>query len=287
MHYLVSFENQPEYQWQIELLLESFKKHNLSHDLLLSVVKSDLPSNPLFCRNLSNHEKTIGFDNIGKLRGYDKLNKYYNLMWTQMAGVINQPVMLIDTDVVLKNPVQYIFDLFPQFIFSPDLDFNFDLVASSVGNFWEWLDKDKEFFVKNWIPLGSASIFSYIPFHVFFQIIERIEFLAVKQLLEKKPIWEHTDKLGLISVMLDNLNNINCKGEYSLVSPVFGSDANFVSYEKGIPPTFHKFMFKFSDEMFISFGDPIDILSKTFPSPNASYLAEIADICVKARRKFF
>ncbi|RTK95559.1 MAG: hypothetical protein EKK64_06970 [Neisseriaceae bacterium] len=283
MNYLVSFENQPEYQWQMELLLESFKIHNLSQDLLVVATKSNLPSNPFFCRNLSRHKRAIGFDNIGDLRGYSKLNRYYNLMWTQMAELISQPIVFIDTDVVLKNPVSYIFDPYPQFIFSPDLDFSFDSVISNVGNFWEWLDKDKEVFSKNWLPLGGVCVFSNIPSALFPLIIERIEFFAIKQLMEKKQIWEHTDKLGLVSVMLENLQKINCRGDYSLSAPIFGSEANFISYEKGIPPTFHKFMFKFSEEMFLSFGDPIEILSKTFPSPNASYLASIAETCLKNR----
>lgn len=283
MNYLVSLENQAEYQWQIELLLESFKIHNLSNDLLLTVTKSDLPSSALFCRNLSQHKRVVGFENIGELRGYPKLNKYYNLMWSQMAKLIQQPFLVTDPDVVLRNPVNYSFTSYPQFIFSPDLEFNFDLVVSNIGNFWEWIEKDKDLFLKNWIPLGGISIFSNIPLEFFVLVVERIEFLAIKQLMEKKKIWEHTDKLGLISVLLENLQNINCKGDYNLSSPVFGSEANFISYEKGIPPTFHKCMFTYKDDMF-SFGDPIEILSKTFPSPNASYLAGIAEGCVKNRR---
>jgi len=283
MNYLVSFENQPEYQWQLELLLESFKKHHLENDVLLAVTKSDLPANPNFCRNIADHKRVIGFENIGDLRGYLKLSRYYNLMWTQMAELISQPFAFLETDMVLKNPINHIFDPYPQFIFSPDSDFSFETASSHVGDFWEWIGKDKDLFFKNWIPLGGVFIFSNIPLSFFSLVIERIEFLAIKQLMNKKPIWEHTDKLGLVTVVLENLQKINCKGEYSLVSPVFGSDANFISYEKGIPPAFHKFMFKFSKDMFLSFGDPIEILSKTFPSPNASYLAEIAETCLKAR----
>ena len=245
MDYFVNFENHPEYHWQIELLVESFKYNRLDKNLLLVVAEHNFPPNPNHCRNLLLHKRIVGYRNIGHIRGHLPLNQLYGIMWANLSKNISQPFAVIPSDCVLRHPLKVEIKDYPQFTFYPDHSFNFESVTSHIGSFWEWINIPKETFETNWIPLGSIFVFSKIPIEFFQVVIDRAEFLAIKQVLEGKEIWEHTAKLALVTVLIEYLQKISCTGDYSFISSVLNStDSSFISYEDGMKPDFHKSMFK-------------------------------------------
>lgn len=105
MDYFVSANYEPFHQWQIELLIESFKRNNRQDSLVVSLTKMDEEViHPDFNINILSHKRLIAHDNIGKIRGYDKLNDLYALMWAIKDGHLKQPFMTIPVDSVLYSP---------------------------------------------------------------------------------------------------------------------------------------------------------------------------------------
>jgi hypothetical protein len=285
MEYFVSFENEPCYHWQAELLIESFKRQNLDKDLLVTISDTDLPMSQLFCRNLLSHERLICYENIGKIRQHPQLNQVYNLLWALLTKKISQPFVYFQSDMVLQNPINISFSEYAEIIFYPDPFFTVNLAAKNVGSFWEWTGKTKLDYEQRWISLGSAIVFSQIPIELFSLIVHQAELFAAKQLMDGKEIWDQTVKLAMASVLSEYSSKIFCRGDYDLVSPVMAGhgSAFFISYSDGILPEFHKSMFTYPPPNYVTMGDPIEILAETFPSPNANFLSNIAKSCLRAR----
>ena len=53
MNYFTSIKNNYYFSWQIELLIESFKKHNIEDQLFISLDNNEILDN---CKNLKNHK---------------------------------------------------------------------------------------------------------------------------------------------------------------------------------------------------------------------------------------
>lgn len=285
MEYLVSAENSPYNQWQLELLIESFKHHQCEDDLLLCLTKSDIPAHPFYCRNISTHKRIQAHENIGEVRGYKPLNNLYNLMWSVKENWIEQPFTYIPTDVVLKNKINIHFkNEYPEIIFAPSPFFTLDFAEENIGPFWEVLDKTKADYESNWVPVGPILIFNQIPIGTFIRTIAIAEKLALKQLLDNKPIWEHTDKLAWAINLSDHVGSVMLRGDYTLTMNMLDrGNAPFIHYEHGLPPVFNKTMFQYLPPDLVSLGDPFEILIQNSPTENAYFLSNLAKISFDER----
>lgn len=273
MEYFVTCENHPYYSWQLELLIESFKNIGCQNDLLISLSHTDASMN--YGSNLIAHNRINGFENIGVRRGCNQLNKIYNLLWSLQAGHIKQPLVYMQPDMVLRNPVVVEFvNLYPEFLFYPDPFFTFEQAEKEIGPFSKWLNKNYKL---QWIPISDFFIINKIPIELFVFIINRAELLAMHQLMENRPIHKNTVRAAFATSFSEYIENIFCRGDYSLVSQILdGINSPVISYEKGLLPDFHKLMFSYQAPAYISFGDPIKILSELYPTPNALYISKIA-----------
>lgn len=287
MDYFVSAENLPFYQWQLELLIESFKKQNCQDKLIVALAHCDNPVESVFWKNLSNHSRVYYHDNIGKNRGYAPLNSIYSLLWTLSNEQLKQPFVLLQPDTVLRNEIQMQFTKeAPEIHFSPDIFFTVDEAENNVGCFWEWFDKEKSDYEKNWPLIGSVMIFKQVPIEIFQKVIGVCEFLALKQIETNKPIWKYTDRLAWAIVLFEYANHIYTRGNFQLTSTMLGNDqAPIIDYEHGLPPVFNKQMFPFVPPDFTSLGDPFDVLAENAPTSNAYYICELAKANLEFRKK--
>lgn len=275
MDYVVSAENITYYHWQLELLIESFKINQCENDLTVLLAENvDEPIHKPYFKNVFDHKKTFSHVNIGKNKGYSKLNELYGVLWSLNSNQLKSPFVMMPADMVLREPLNLnLSENYAEFIFYPNPFLTIELAEKEVGQFWEWTKKPKSTYEKNWIPVSSLFISSQIPTQFFEFVIKRIELFAVQQLLAGKQIWDKTNHLALASVLSEYADKIVCRGDYSMVSSMMEStNSPFISYTDGLLPDFHKSMFNYP----VSFGNPIKILSETFPTQNSYYLSVLA-----------
>ena len=84
---------------------------------------SNEKTNERFSKNLIEHQNKNIFENIGKTRGFDKLNKLYGMLWAIESNKIKQPFALIPADVILEKPINLDLHEYPEIYFNPDKDF--------------------------------------------------------------------------------------------------------------------------------------------------------------------
>lgn len=286
MEYYVSIENTPYYHWQIELMIESFKRQEKQNDLLVAVAEAQTPIQSVFCKNIYEHKRIYGHANIGRMRGFEPLNRVYSLAWAVKNKLIRQPFAYIQSDLVLKNPLQIDFsnNNTPQVVFCPDMFFTVDEAEENAGSVWQWMNKTIANYETNWVPVGSVIVFNNVPDEVFERTVNICELLALHQLEKYDKIWNRTDRLAWAINLSDFSNQIILHGDYGLTSTMLGSDNTpFIDYEHGLPPVFNKAMYSFLPPGYTSFGDPFQALAENSPTPNAHYISELAKINLKSR----
>lgn len=279
MEYFVSTENHPATSWQLELLIQSFKEHNCEDKL--KIVLSESNAIPNIGKNLIEHKNIFGYFNIGEIKGYKPLNQFYNLCWALQAKQISQPFTFMQTDMVLRSPLNIHFSNYPEFVFYPDPFFTLEKAEEEIGPFQKWLKIKLQ-----WVPVGSLFVAHQIPNDIFNLVAKRAELFALRQLMDGREISNKTVNVALASVFSEHSDNIFCRGDYSLVSSIMdGTNTPVISYEHGIPPDFHKSMFLYPAPSYVGFGDPIKILSEIFPTPNAHYVSILAGKNLQSRNK--
>ena len=288
MKYFTNAEDKPFHHWQLELLIESFKVLQCEENLLIALSQSDEPSNEKFTYNIKKHKNIYHCENIGKIRGYNNLNNLYTLLWSIKNEKITQPFVVIQPHIILKSKFNYNFNkTSPEIVFAPDPFFTLEKAEEEVGPFWEWFNQSKEQFKNQWIPIGSIIAFNNIPIEIFDANISIAEKLAIHQIVNKEKIWEYTDRLALSINLSNYIGKITFNGNYNLATNMVwtGENSPFIDCEHGLPPLFNKNMFQYQPPNFISFGDPIEILSNQYPTHNAYFISQLAKINLEKRNK--
>lgn len=284
MDYFVSIENNAYYNWQLELLIESFKYNSLENNLLVGLIQSNNNYTPFDFFNASEHTRKYFYENIGDAKGYKNLSHLYCLV--SLQNLINQPFTIISPDMVLRKPINpELKSDRPQIIFAPDLRFTFDYVQKNVPDFFQELNHDESFYRKNWIPLGSCTIFNNIPEYFFANVLMLTEKLAVQQILNGQNIWKYTDKLAWSIMLADYHENIETTGDYQITDTMINnSQSPIIHYEHGLSPNFNKLQFLYEPPLYISCGDPFEILKDSKSTSNAHYMSVLAENYLKKRK---
>ena len=289
MEYFVSTENSPYNNWQLELLIESFKHHNCEKDLLAIVAEEKNEFKPYPYYNIENHKKLYVRSNIGKEHGYEPLNALYGIIWAIENNQIQQPFIHIPIDVILSNPkYDYNFESnYSEIVFKPNPFLTIEEVEKNVGPIWSCLINSKEYYEENWVPVGPIMAFNNCQKEVFYRTISLIQILAVEQIVHKNKIWKHTDKLAWAINLADLNEKIVLKEDYSLSTSLLSFDTKtaFIDFEYGIPPIFNKKMFQYLPPEYISFGNPYEVLKDAGSTPNAYLLSELANKILKSHDK--
>jgi hypothetical protein len=288
MDYFVSINNTQYHHWQLELLIESFKAKGIEDDLFVSLSNATnqrIIDEKVLHNFFSHDKKHFLQENIGEKKGFLILDKFYSLVIALISGRVKQPFCFLEPDLVLHKSVSMTLDSpYLKFIFSVDPFFTLELSESNVGPFCEWLNIPREKVSSNWLPIGEAYIFDKFPISFFYELLLTAEDLYVHQKINNKKVWDKTPELALILSVIKYMPNVYCKGSYELVSPINSSqDSHFISYKSGIPPNFHKSMFRYDPPFFVSFGDPLRVLSESAFSPNSKYVSKIAKSSIESR----
>lgn len=270
MDYFVSANKSLANQWQLELLIESFNRHGITDNLLVSLVPSGDPEQ--FCKNLNRHKRVSHFNDIGYTRGYDRLNTIYGLIAATDLGQIKQPFMMVPLDCVLFSPPIVKASDRPKITVQSDPLFTFKLAEENIPNLSEYISEEA------WLPVGRIMCFDQVPPDVFKQVVQVTELLAYHQLKAGRKIWPLTDRAAWASVLSGAAIYMALEFTYNWEIPfvAYGVENNFYSYERGISGMFSKSMFAFNP---ISFGHPFETL-KTLPerfhTTGIYYLSELA-----------
>lgn len=280
MDYFVNIEKTDYELWQAELLIESFNYNNCSEKLLCVICenKKDI-CYPIPLKNVFDHKRGIISRNVGEERGYKPLNALYNLFWMQNSNLLKQPFALLSPDMVLRKDINFNFNdpNLSEIVFAPYPELTFNAAVDAVGPFWEYCQNDQKYYQENWIPFGCFALFNCIPLNFFYRTIFIAESLAVKQLIDKKEIWKHTDKLAWTINMADSIGQLFLKGDYQIVDAMFNnSESSIIHYEHGLPPSFNKTEYLYQPPAFLSNGNPFEIIAQNPATANAHFMSNLA-----------
>jgi hypothetical protein len=270
MDYFVDLDQTPFNQWQLELLIESFRRHNLQDSLVVCLNESGSPVNPEFVMNTYGHKRVISHRNIGRDRGYDKLNSFYGISWALQEGLLKQPFCQIPLDSVLFSPPPPLPD-YPIASYQIDPLFTPELVMENTDLF------DKNQLEENWPSAGQIVCYNKFPEMFFSHVADLTERLVFRQMKKTGKFWELTDRLAFNLKLQEHVGQVPIQGVYDYESDMYNNYPKyFVHYDKGFMPIFHKDMFSYSPPDYISFGNPFRVLSENFPSGAFHYMSMLA-----------
>lgn len=270
MDYFVNLDQTQFNQWQLELLIESFRRHNIQDSLVVCLNKSDSLVHPEFTMNTYGHKRVIRHHNIGMDRGYDKLNSLYGINLALKEGLLKQPFYKIPLDAVLfttpPSPPDY-----PIAFYQIDPMFNPELVMQNTDLF------DKKQLEENWPNVGEIICFNKFPETFFSQLIELTEKLVFRQIRKTGKFWKLTDQLAFNLKLQECVGKVAIRGVHDYESDMYSNyPKHFIHYDKGFIPTFRKEMFAYSPPDYIAFGNPFKVLSENFPSGAFHYMSTLA-----------
>lgn len=284
MDYFVNVENSPYQQWQAELLIESFKKHQLEESLVVGLSLTKNEPKAEFCRNLYSHSRINSIVNIGEVRGFDRLNPLYSMSNMLRSGSLKQPFVSIEPNTVLFSPVVIERQKeVPHVVFQANPFFTLESVEEHIPTVKKYIKS------ADWVPLGSTVYFNNIPQGYFDQAVYLTEVLAYDQVRAGKEIWRHTDRVAWVINILEMMGRCMIEGRYDFEMTMMdhGMKSNFINYERGAPPYFSKTTYQFLPPAMLSFGDPLDALANLNDQVGTSsvqYISELAKNCLAARQ---
>lgn len=260
MNYFVSVEDSYYHNWQLELLIESFKLLGLGDNLYISVAKSDkeyFKNN----KNLLTHAKKYIHKNIGRESGILKLNKWGSLYTLIEKNIINLPITVLDPDVVIYKDIKIQDE---QLIFSFDPSFTYNKKYSRFIK----IPKDE---MDKWPNLGEVFVFNDLSSNFF------KDMAIFCQMVGLDPNRYQTDKLALLGALWKHkvnriLPSIDIEGNL-----IESQLKNIISYRHGVNPAFNKKLYKNNNMNFSMASDnPIKLLSRMDYTPSLEYVSNIA-----------
>jgi hypothetical protein len=208
MQYFVSAEKNSYFYWQLELLIESFKNHNLQDKLVVALADSE-DGEKLVPKNISKINCFL-HKNWGKNLNYRYINKFLSLDVARKSGLIKPPFVVIEPDMILLNPINI-----KQ---SEEIDVLFSTFEQN--NLKNYIDLNEDLFFKEekWKSTGSVVYLNRDCPAMYLAMANHC-----KKLLEKvvskdavKKYWRLIDKiswnLGLLKnhLTFDVDDNLEC-----------------------------------------------------------------------------
>lgn len=276
MDYLISAPSTPYNQWQLSLLIESFKQNNLEENLVVvcSKPKEKITTNDRFIKNILNHKRFYKIYNQGSADLYEPINRLHSVSYLLKKNLLKQPfLMFLEPDLVMKKefflPKQDKID----FLYSVDPSFTFKELENNKNNFWLLSGLEKEIIEKKWLEIGNVVAFNNFSEIFFDNLIVLLEAMIRSQ---GSDIWKDTFKFALMASLI-KIDPVRITKIKDLEVPAFSFlESNFITYRKGMPPDFHKSMFKYDSKNYFSMGNPLETLSNIYNCPNAKYISDLA-----------
>jgi len=248
MQYYVGIENVPYRHWQIELLIESFKLRNIENQLIVGV-KECFPEKSVFdTRNITEHKNKIYFE--------EEYPSLFGMIAAQERGILKQPFTYIHSDMLLIQ----------ESIFKSD--------KNIVFHQRHYPDKKLEDTLKMFpsktprIELGGVIVFQDVPISYFYDAWEK-----AKDMTNLVP---DAVRGGLIMSYLDHFDKVTIEPSH-FESTLWQDEIkkeSFLHYKHGLPPSFHKKHYKWS-ELFLCDDYPFETLLKHNPNQNTNHMQNV------------
>ena len=146
MEYFVSVDRKAYHDWQLELLVESFRSQGVQEKLFVGVNKT-LDFRYPYLDHCLNHCNIYLYDDIGRKKGFSELNEAYQLLWLLFSKKLQSPIMVMKPHMVLRKHIE---NVLPEpnataFLYAHDPFFTFDLATEKCEDFHKSIKKTKEF----------------------------------------------------------------------------------------------------------------------------------------------
>ena len=280
MDYFVSIENTPYCRWQIELLIESFRKHKMEDKLVIGIANSDEPQVHAYTRNLFSHERKFVHTNIGCEVGYKPLNKPYAIYLAMNNGLLGDKFAVIHSDMILLKPM----DLTgPQenitFALDPVKNVGLDGFAGPYVN--RILESKC---IEGHPPLNVCGtlVFNRMPSIFFVQILRRMEQL-IKNHADNQ---EHLAAAAWLLTLYEGVGLFSFRSmiiDRYMMSPFEG--AHMLHYRIGVPLHFTKQHYRFDNSAIVFSmvaNDPFLAIKNLPETPFIAEMQSLASVCLAA-----
>jgi hypothetical protein len=264
MNYFVCIECNSYHLWQTELLIQSFKRFGLQDNLYIAICKTEEPVNLQFTQNFNRHKNRFFFENQHGVK-----NKFYTLSHLLNEGIIKAPFATIHPDMILVKP-----------ILAPETD----LVLSRFDEKQDFKNEIKPY-INEFITHDRFATLHPSAIYVANNTLDKSFFLRLWQLAAR---FDFRDKWGEKAVwylgIQDYLNNVNeCltvgSDFYEQSMLTYNPTQNFIHYNHGLPPGFHKIHFQFKPPcLFCIDGmNPLKIMHSINPNNTTDYIVKLIE----------
>jgi hypothetical protein len=270
MQYYVSIENTTYFYWQIELLIESFKRKGIQDDLVIAIAENTTQKNVRFSKNILSHKNKFIHHNYGEEVGYKPLNKYYGLIIATTNKNIHSPFAVLHPDMVLIEPID-IEKHKENIVFHNGI--NDPVVMAAIRPELEETAKASNLKVEDFpqkLPLGNIIVYQNTELDLFHRILWRMNLMRKKYNQETNF---NLQKAAITLTILENLGKYTCKGIPMECNLVDHQPFNFVHYKYGLPPVFNKK--SYVSNVFMPNADPFTVLLEHNPTPVTDYVQKI------------
>jgi hypothetical protein len=273
MDFLVIAEDIPYYQWQIELLIESFKLQGLQDKLIIYLVRTTESVDAIKI-NINKHENVIYYNSESLKTGSVNFD-FHNCLLDYKSKNEKNDFAIIDPDTLLKNFDYKIFDG-NNILYQIDQSSNKDLelifkIARSKYNF--------EFH-----KLSSVIYFNHIFdlkfFNSSYKILEDLVRISFFSSLFNESYKPNIDLYKYACMITGMSYSVPIVATYKLLNYAYEGydhDVSFISYKHDIKPYFYKRNYYQSDFKNLSFRyqDPFQNL---LDLPDFTYCSFIKNI---------
>jgi len=265
--FITIVENVPFYQWQIELLIQSFKTYNLQDDLYVFLIGEN---NKMFFKNIDQFENLYYIKENSKRFGFNYFDFYESIIYFKQNNP-DEDFCIIDPDCILnKNDFSFFNDknIFYQaeiikkdYIDKALVGLILKTVQQICSVFYFSKDISIDFFKK--------SLYATEEF-----IIEILKTNEIDVVASDYNIF----KYGLLLVAILDEKTISASFDSVIFPQNNHSDAIFLSYKHSIMPFFKKNDFKFDRNNIIIMHpeSPFENLMELPDFPNCIPLKKIA-----------
>ena len=237
MDYFVSIENTAYDLWQIELLIESFKLHNLQDSLLIGIAGESVP----LAKNLTEHKRKM----CHEIHPFNSIYSVYAALYT---GLLTEPFVLLHPDMLLLKPFQD--DWKENIVFEPHKN---DLKT------------DYPFMV------GGAIRFDLVSHKLF-----RIALAFASQFTDEKTEEENDIVKAAWTATIAKAWYCDVIGE-QIAAPLWYIDnidnISLIHYKTGLPPIFNKKLF--FRQITITDKNPYQTLLQENPNHITNYVHKV------------
>jgi len=280
MQYIVSAENTTYFHWQLELLIESFKLHNLEDNLVIILANNETPKFGNFFSNIMNHKNKFSHKNEGKEIGYLPLNRIDAIIHALNNNVLKYPFTVIHSDMILQKEIKDIDNKFPCVFLNTFIE-NKSKIKEIKEELQCYLDDIALKTKKDRCEIPEIPFISFpIVFNKAFEYISDVFFQTLRSnllyIFEKKgpdfpcelAAWELT-----LTEVFQYYKVIGTNMSSSLLFDI--ENSNFIHYNYGLPPAFHKSFYKYENGTYLGDAGPYETLLKINITQNTNYMQKI------------